>query len=106
ALLRHHAKDLGVEAMVNASDAELEQIYSVVGGNPLALKLVISLLDLLPLSQVLAAISRSQAGAIEEMYMKIYRQTWQHLSPHARQLLQAMPIVSEAGGQMDYLQTL
>lgn len=106
ALLRHHAQDVGVKAMVNASDAEIEQIYKVVGGNPLALKLVISLLDLLPLSQVLTAISRSQAGAIEEMYMKIYWQTWQHISTQAKQLLQAMPIVSEVGGDSGYLQAL
>lgn len=106
ALLRHHASDVGVQAMSTAASADVESIYQVVGGNPLALKLVISLLDLLPLSQVMSGLVRSRPGQIEGMYRHIYWQVWQLLSANARQLLQAMPLVAESGGAPDYLRAL
>ncbi|HUM70590.1 MAG TPA: NB-ARC domain-containing protein, partial [Chloroflexota bacterium] len=52
-LLHHHARDIGIRAMETATEVDIAHIYQVVGGNPLALKLVVSLLDLLPLSQIL-----------------------------------------------------
>ncbi|MBX3055548.1 MAG: AAA family ATPase [Anaerolineae bacterium] len=106
ALLHHHARDVGIQVMETATAADMAQIYQVVGGNPLALKLVVSLLDLLPLSQILTTLSHSPVGAVEEMYKHIYWQTWNLLSPSARQLLQAMPLVAESGGLPQYLHTL
>lgn len=52
ALLRHAARMRNLAAVSSASDADLGQIYVVVGGNPLALKLMLSQLFLLPLPQV------------------------------------------------------
>lgn len=105
-LLRYHAQEIGIHAMSTATTSDLADIYRVVGGNPLALKLVVSLLDLLPLTQILAALTRSQAGPIEDLYRHIYWQSWQMLSPAARSVLQAMPLVAEAGGAPDYLRTI
>lgn len=106
ALLRHHAHDIGIQAMDAATEADIGDIYQTVGGNPLALKLVVSLLDLLPLSQVLADLAQSRTGPVEAMYHHIYWQAWNLLSPNARQLLQAMPLVAESGGQPEYLRAL
>ena len=72
----------------------------------MALKLVVSLLDLLSLPQVLEGLSSSRPGPIEELYRHIYWQSWQILSPEAKRLLQAMPLVSETGGLPDYLQSI
>jgi hypothetical protein len=105
-LLRHHAHDIGIQAMNAATAEDIREIYQVVGGNPLALKLVVSLLDLLPPSQVLSTLLRSQPGPVETMYKHIYWQTWHLLSPHARQLLQVMPLVAESGGLPEYLSML
>lgn len=105
-LIYHHAKDIGVNALATATEAEIEDIYRVTGGNPLALKLVVSLLDLLPLPQILVNLQQSQPGPIENLYRHIYWQTWKTLSPNARSLLQAMPLVAESGGVQDYLQSL
>lgn len=105
-LLHHHAREIGIQVMETATAADIEQIYQVVGGNPLALKLVVSLLDLLPLSQILANLTRSPVGAMEALYRHIYWQTWNLLSPQARQLLQVMPLVAESGGLPEYLRTL
>jgi hypothetical protein len=105
-LLRHHAHDVGVKAMSTATKSDIQAIYNAAGGNPLALKLVVSLLDLLPLSQVLTNLSRSQTGAIEKLYRHIYWQTWKLLSTNARKLLLAMPLVAEYGGRPKYLHTI
>ena len=74
--------------------------------NPLALKLVVSLLDLLSLPLVLEGLSSSRSGPIENLYRHIYWQSWQILSSEAKLLLQAMPLVGESGGLPDYLQTI
>ena len=106
ALLHHHAQDIGVDALEAADDVELQAIYGVVGGNPLALKLVVSQLDLLPLSQVIEGLTSSRPGPIEDLYQHIYRQSWKILTPEARSLLQSMPLVGETGGLPDYLQAI
>lgn len=106
ALLRHHAAELGITALAEAPDEEISRIYAVTGGNPLALKLVVGLLDLLPLSRVLADLARSRPGPIEELYRYIYWQSWRTLSEPAKALLQATPLVSGAGASDDYLQAL
>lgn len=105
-LLHHHARDIGVDALEAAGEKDLQAIYGVVGGNPLALKLVVSQLDLLPLSQVIEGLISSRPGPIEDLYQHIYWQSWKILSPEARSLLQAMPLVGETGGLPDYLQAI
>lgn len=52
-LLRHHAADVGIMVAAEATDDDVARIYEVTGGNPLALNLVVSLLDSLPLAQAL-----------------------------------------------------
>lgn len=99
-LLRHHAAEVGVLVAAKATDEEIERIYQVIGGNPLALKLVVGLLELLPLDQVLVDLARSRRGPVEEMYRHIYWQTWLTLSEPAQRLLQAMPIVARSGGEV------
>ncbi len=105
-LIRHHAQEIGITAMTGANDDDITAIYNAVGGNPLALKLVVSQLDVLPLPQILADLEQGRQGPIEDLYKHIYWQTWQILSREARDLLQAMPLVSESGAQPDYLQTI
>ena len=106
ALMDAHAQEVGIRAFGSAEAVDYEDIYAKTGGNPLALKLVVSLLDLLPLSQVLGGLAVGQAGAIEAMYRYIYWQTWQTLSENGRTLLLTMPLVAESGGTPDYLKTL
>lgn len=105
-LLRTHAAELGISALAKAEDEPLQEIYGLVGGNPLALKLVACLFDLLPLSQILKDLSTSRPGPVENLYRHIYWQTWQTLGESARDLLQAMPLVADAGGTPDYLQAI
>lgn len=106
ALMQRQAQDAGIEALDSAKSEDYEAIYAVTGGNPLALKLVVGLLDVLPLIQVLGGFEQGQKGEIGKMYTYIYWQTWNTLSENGRQLLQAMPIVSSSGGTQDYLRAL
>jgi hypothetical protein len=106
ALLRHHAAELGNQTLAAAPDEEIARIYAVTGGNPLALKLVVGLLDLLPLSRVLQDLAQSRPGPIEELYRYIFWQSWRTLSEPAKALLQVTPLVTEAGASDDYLQAL
>lgn len=103
ALLRHHAQESGIAAVAEATDADIQAIYTLTGGNPLALKLVVSLLDTLSLPQITAGFQAGRPGPIEDLYRHIYWQTWRILSLNARSLLQAMPLVGETGANPEYL---
>lgn len=106
ALIHHHAEDVGMGQSSGITKADVQAIYDVVGGNPLALKLVVSLLDLIPLPQILNYLKQGREGSVESLYHYIYWQTWQVLSMKARELLQIMPLVAESGGTPEYLQKL
>ncbi|MCA9928940.1 MAG: hypothetical protein KC419_10700 [Anaerolineales bacterium] len=105
-LIRCQARETGIHTLENATGNDITAIYNLTGGNPLALKLVVSLLDVLPLPYVLTALSKGQSGDIEALYKYIYRQAWQTITPEMRALLQAMPLVAESGATPDYLQQI
>jgi hypothetical protein len=106
AFIRYHAQECGIAEAAEAPDADIAPIYEAAGGNPLALKLVISLLDVLPLSEILADLTRTSTNPIQDMYTHVYHKAWRALSEDGRTLLQAMPLVSESGATADYLMTV
>jgi hypothetical protein len=69
----------------------------VTGGNPLALKLIVSLATVLPLPQVLTDLVHAHVGQIEQMYRRIYQSVWESLSDNARTLLEIMPMAAANG---------
>lgn len=101
--VRHHAGECGILSVASAEDEEIAGIYDIAGGNPLALKLVTSLLDVMPLSGILADFSSTHTDPVQNLYRHIYRKSWEALSENGRTLLQAMPLVSESGAAPDYL---
>jgi hypothetical protein len=103
ALLAHEAQVRGVTALLQASSDQLEEIYRVVGGNPLALKLVVGQIQALPLSQVLNNLRQAQGRKVTELYTYIYWQSWQALSDVARQALLALPVASPRGSPLDHI---
>lgn len=86
-----------MDELATAGKGDIDVIYATTGGNPLALKLVVSLASVLSLPQVLADIARSRPGPIEDLYKHIYWESWRTLSDDAQALLQAMPLIAEAG---------
>lgn len=105
ALMRYHAAESGVDAVAEATDEDLEKIYLQTGGNPFAIKIVVNLLDVLPLNRLLDGLTRNHPGQVMEMYKHIFWQTWQTLSENGRKLLQSMPLALEPA-DVDYLLTI
>jgi hypothetical protein len=95
ALLKYEAETREIPPLAQASPAQLESIYQVVGGNPLALKLVVGQLSVLPLAQVLDTLRQADSKTVEDLYTYIYWQAWELLSPAGRQTLVAMPLAQE-----------
>ncbi|MCL4298040.1 MAG: hypothetical protein KJ077_20020 [Anaerolineae bacterium] len=91
--LKHEAKMRRLMPLIDASSSQLDNIYQIVGGNPLALKLVVGQISALPLAQVLENLKRAKSQKVEELYTFIFWQAWQTLEPASRQALLAMPLV-------------
>lgn len=78
-------------------------IFSVVGGNPLALKLAVGLSAVQPLDGLLRDLRQLQSPSVEGLYRHIYWRHWNTLGAQARALLLAMPLVAETGAAPDQL---
>lgn len=102
-MLAHEAEARGLVALTQAGPAQLERIYEVVGGNPLALKLVLGQVHALPLSQVLDNLRQARGQKITELYNYIYWQSWQALSDAGRQALLSLPVASPRGSTLSHL---
>ncbi len=108
-LIRGYGEHLGVPSMALAGEEQVRQIYDVAGGNPLALKLVVSLAAVRPLRDIIADLQRAYTPRTESLYQGIYWQAWQTLSPPARALLEVMPLAGDTGmapAQMQRLSNL
>ena len=95
-LIRHEAQLQEPTILANASDAHLKRIYTLVGGNPLALRLVVGQLTVLSLSEVVENLSALQDKDVDEFYSFIYQQTWQLLDPNSQRLLIMMPLAQDS----------
>ena len=93
ALLRYEATSQGIQALANATEEQLLQIFEVVGGNPLALNLVIGQLSFLPLKEVLGSLVEAKGKRVDAMYTYMYWQAWNMLDEQSKQLFLSMPIV-------------
>lgn len=101
--MRYYAAEkLKDEALAKATVEDIERIYAVVGGNPHAIKMVMAQLVLIPLPHLLQKLTHNIPKDVEKMYTHIYKQSWETLSENGRQLLRAMPLVSDPAGA-DYL---
>ena len=93
ALLRHECqlRDPGLAAA--ASDEQFERIYTVVGGNPMALKLVVGQILALSLDETLAILSQIEDEEVDELYTDIFLRSWHTLDEQAQALFAVMPLI-------------
>lgn len=105
-LIRHYAACVDQNALASATDNDIDAIYRTVGGNPLALRLVVSMIGPEPLPRVLDDLSALPSESGGELFTRIYHRAWQTLTLDARTLLQAMPLVAEIGGTPAHLQAI
>ncbi len=102
-LVRTEARRRNLPMLADAADADLRLIYETVGGNPLALRLVVGQALVHPLRAVLEDLTDARGHTIENMYTYIYRRAWDNLDEEDRRVLLMMPLVTEHGGSLDYL---
>ena len=106
ALLRYEAEQRGFRELGVAPPATLAPLYELVGGNPLALKLVVGQLTSLPLSEVIQRLKqarKSSERAEYELYHYLYWQSWRLLSEPAREVMLTMPVLPQRGANWELL---
>ncbi len=105
-LVRQEAGTRNISSIFSAKDNELLPIFETVGGNPLALRLVVGQIHRHPLAAVLADLINARGSQAEALYTYIYWHSWSQLTPTEQDVLVAMPLVSEQGGQLDLLMAM
>ena len=81
-------------------------IYQVVGGLPLALKLLAAQLGDLPLEHILEGLKVARRQGPERIYEFIYHHTWRLLSDPARHLLLTMLLISPDGEDVPWMKLM
>ncbi|HEY0605806.1 MAG TPA: NB-ARC domain-containing protein [Herpetosiphonaceae bacterium] len=103
-LLREAAAWIPAPALLQASDADLAQVYAITGGNPLALWLIAGQAVDVPWTLLLRdLVDRCPRGSSAyELYDYLYRRSWEQLRDEAKLVLFAMHRC-EAGVAYDHL---
>ena len=102
--IRQEAKLRGIAAAANATDAQLSEIHATVGGNPLALKLVVGQTATRALDAILHDLRGARGKNIEDLYTHIYWQAWHTLDVPGQQVLLTMPLAQ--GGTIAQISAL
>jgi hypothetical protein len=105
-LIRYEAQLHNLPYLEQADDESLGKIYEIVGGNPLALRLVVGQTHIHSLKMILADLENARGQKAESLYTFIYRRTWDSLDELTRRVFLVMPLVTEKGGSLDYLDTM
>lgn len=106
ALIRHLAQIGGYSALHAADEETLNDIYQRTGGNPLAIELVIGLLQSLPLPAILDDLPVANLVETSEVYARIYRRVWDCLSTDGKRLFKMMPLIGAHGAQPKQMQAV
>jgi hypothetical protein len=85
---------------------DMAALYEVVGGAPLALKLVAAQMSRWPLAVLIDDLRRARRRAPESLYTFIYQRTWLALDDQARQLLISCLTIAPDGEDIDWLRLM
>lgn len=102
-LIRQEAEIRGLPVLAMSSDAELLPIVETVGGNPLALRLVVGQNHFYGLQSILYDLRQARSTTATNLYTYIYQKAWAKLDRLARRALLIMPLGSPLGDDLDYL---
>lgn len=100
-LVRQEAQERNLPSLAAAPDEQLIPIYDTVGGNPLALRLVVGQVHVHPLAHVLNGLRSAQGQSALNLYTYVYRKTWDSLGENERRVLLAMPLMVQQGGGLE-----
>lgn len=102
-LVRQEAQMRNLPDLLHASDSDLQPLVETVGGNPLAIRLVVGQCHLYALDVILENLRVARGQTMEQFYTYIYRQAWDALDETARRVLLVMPLVSSLGGTLEHI---
>ena len=102
-LIRQEAESSNLPALAAASAHELHPIYEIVGGNPLALRLVVGQTHVYTLESILQHLYMARGQGAENLYTYIYRHAWDTLNATAQDVLLIMPLVNPSGDEIDVI---
>lgn len=84
---------------------QFRQIFALVGGNPLAIKLVAAQCMLMPLRKVLTSLREATIG-IDRLFRYLYMRIWNALSEPAKMLLMSFLAIDPEGEELDFIQKI
>ncbi len=96
-LLDHHARLLRIPADRRPTPDAIDQLYDVLGGNPLAGRLAISQLAVLPPERVLDGLPDVEAVEGVGLFDWLFRPTWEALPPEAHRAALALALLPHEG---------
>lgn len=102
-LLREEASRTGFSTLSTSPDEELLKIYDVVGGHPLALKLVVGQLRFRSLPRVLNRYDKGGPKKQDEIFDYIYQEIWETLNDDSKMTLLALTQASETGFTFEHI---
>jgi hypothetical protein len=102
-LIRQEARLHNLPYLEQAGDADLHRIYELVGGNPLALRLVVGQTHVHALDDILADLAAARGQKVELLYAFIYRRAWDNFDEPTRRVFLTMPLVTDMMGDQAYL---
>jgi hypothetical protein len=102
-LIRHEARLRNAHHLAEAGNDILCPIFDTVGGNPLALRLVVGQTLVHDLPTILDSLKAAQGQTADQLYTFIYRQAWDSLDEISQRTLLAMPLAPPQGMTTDLL---
>lgn len=102
ALVESELERRGLDSRLEPED--MERLFAVVGGMPLALKLVAAQMSRWPLATILGDLRRVRRRAPESLYTFIYRRAWLELDDAARAMLLSLLHIAPEGEDLEWLQ--
>jgi hypothetical protein len=104
--LREEARERGIDLVASAKHDDLAEVYSVTGGAPLAMKLIVGQVSRLPLEKVLEILTEAEfEGQDYEFYRFVFKHSWDILGLSARKVLVSMSAFAQSiGGTEENIQ--
>jgi tetratricopeptide (TPR) repeat protein len=97
AFIHHLAQTQQIDQAELLSSETLDRLYDSMGGNPLAVRLVLGQLAHLPLPRVLYNLGSLRTDQGIPLFQELFARTWETLSDDAHQLALALLIIPNEG---------
>lgn len=105
-LIREEAQLRNLPYLVNATNGKLARIYNMVGGNPLALRLIVGQTHIHDLETILDDLKEARGNRVQDLYTHIYRRAWNNLDEISRHVFLMTPLLVSEGENKQFLQTV